>query len=195
MNTTEHELNRVSDRLSQMDDSELVRIAKLQLPYVTAAYEVLFQRYHKPLVKICYRYLRSMEEAEETVSDAMFKVFNNLVNFEERASFKTWVYKIAHNLALSKLRKKQLEMVDVDEAAYVEAEQTRGLVDESKQQIDKWLDTLSVEDRSIVVFRIVGGLEFSEIAHITEFKLSTVKMRYKRALEKVANSPSEFEKP
>ncbi|MDT0581518.1 sigma-70 family RNA polymerase sigma factor [Brumicola blandensis] len=185
MKATEHEHNRVSDRLSQMDDSELVRIAKLQLPYVTAAYEVLFHRYHKPLVKICYRYLRSMEEAEETVSDAMFNVFNNIAQFEQRASFKTWVYKIAHNLALSKLRKKQLDLVDMDEAAHVAAEQENDDTNDNKKHIDKWLDTLSIEDRSIIVFRVVGGLEFADIAHIVDQKLSTVKMRYKRALDKV----------
>ena len=186
MQATEHEKNRVSDRLSLLDDSELVRIAQLQLPYVTTAYEVLFHRYHKPLVKVSYRYLRSMEEAEETVSDTMFNVFNNIARFEQRASFKTWVYKIAHNLALTKLRKKQLDMVELDAAMHIPAEESADSIEEGQKQIDAWLDSLNVEDRSIIVFRVVGGLEFSEIADIVEQKLSTVKMRYKRALDKMA---------
>lgn len=185
MKSTEHGVDRVSDRLSQMDDAELVRIAQLQLPYVTAAYEVLFHRYHKPLVKVCYRYLRSMEEAEETVSDAMFNVFNNIVRFEQRASFKTWVYKITHNLALTRLRKKQLDTVDIDEASHLPAQEGGDMMSEGKEKVDKWLDTLSVEDRSIIVFRVVAGLEFAEIAEIIGQKLSTVKMRFKRALDKV----------
>ncbi|WP_412973303.1 sigma-70 family RNA polymerase sigma factor [Glaciecola sp. MF2-115] len=185
MKPTEHDKNRVSDRLSQFDDAELVRLAQLQLPYVTTAYEVLFHRYHKPLVKVCYRYLGSIEEAEETVSDAMFNVFNNIARFEQRASFKTWVYKIAHNLSLTKLRKKQLELVDLDEAKHVPIEEDEHTIEESKHIIDKWLQTLNIEDRSIVVFRVVGGLEFSEIAEIVELKLSAVKMRFKRALDKV----------
>ena len=49
------------------------------------------------------------------------------------------------------------------------------------------LDSLSIEDRTIVVFRVVGCLEFSEIAEIVEQKLSAVKMRFKRALEKHAS--------
>ena len=183
MQSTEHERDRVSDRLSLLEDSELVRIAQLQLPYVTAAYEVLFHRYHKRLVQVCYRYLGSIEEAEETVSDTMFNVFNNIAGFEQRASFKTWIYKIAHNLSLSKLRKKQLELVDLDEAAHVESNPTTNDYEQHKAKIDIWLNTLSLEDKSIVVFRIVGGLEFQEIAEIVDHKLSAVKMRFKRALD------------
>ncbi|MFQ3249354.1 MAG: RNA polymerase sigma-70 factor (ECF subfamily) [Glaciecola sp.] len=185
MKPTEHDKSRVSDRLSQFDDAELVRLAQLQLPYVTTAYEVLFHRYHKPLVKVCYRYLGSIEEAEETVSDAMFNVFNNISRFEQRASFKTWVYKIAHNLSFTRLRKKQLELVDLNNAKHVPITENENTIENSQHIIDKWLSSLSIEDKSIVVFRVVGGLEFREIAEIVEQKQSAVKMRFKRALDKV----------
>lgn len=188
MEPTEHDNNRVSDRLSQYEDAELVRIAQMQLPYVTTAYEVLFHRYHKPLVNICFRYLGSIEEAEETVSDTMFNVFNKLSRFEARSSFKTWVYKIAYNLSVTKLRKKQLELVNIDEAKDVPDTNDNNYLDEDNEQINKWLNTLSVRERSIVVFRVVGCLEFSEIAQIVEEKLSTVKMKYKRALDKMSET-------
>ena len=96
MNDLENEVIRLSDRLSQLSDDELVRIAKLQLPYVTTAYETIFHRYHKKLLQICFRYLKSAEEAEETVNDTLLIVFNKINQFEERAKFRTWVYKIAH---------------------------------------------------------------------------------------------------
>lgn len=187
MEIPEHDKHRVSERLSQFDDKELVRLAKLQLPYVTAAYEVLFHRYHRPLIRVCYRYLGSLEEAEETVSDTMLNVFNHIARFEQRASFKTWIYKIAHNLSNTRLRKKQLEYVNIDEAKDVPAEDDVNDNDENQHKMDAWLSSLSVEDRTIVVFRVVGCLEFSEIAEIVEQKLSTVKMRFKRALEKHAS--------
>jgi len=187
MELAEHDTNRVSDRLSQYEDAELVRIAQMQLPYVTTAYEVLFHRYHKPLVKICFRYLGSVEEAEETVSDTMFNVFNKLSRFEARSSFKTWVYRIAYNLSVTRLRKKQLELVDINEAK--EVADTKGVIEstEDNQQVTQWLNTLSVRERSIVVFRVVGCLEFAEIAQIVDEKLSTVKMKYKRALDKMSD--------
>lgn len=190
MKTPENEKNLVSDRLLQLDDLELVRIASFQLPYVTTAYEVLFHRYHNKLIQICYRYLDSKEEAEEAVNDTMLNVFNNLKRFEQRASFKTWIYRIAYNQALTRLRKKKLDQVDLDEAENVILEDASEDLTERSSQLNHMLARLSLEERSIVVFRIAGDLEFNDIALIVEQKLSTVKMRYKRALEKMAGTVS-----
>ena len=191
MNDLENEVIRLSDRLSQLSDDELVRIAKLQLPYVTTAYETIFHRYHKKLLQICFRYLKSAEEAEETVNDTLLIVFNKINQFEERAKFRTWVYKIAHNQALTRLRKKQAEHVELNEALpEIEKHEEQSQQDHTneQQQLNKLLDLLSLEERSIVVFRMTGNLEFSEISQILDVKLSAVKMRYKRALEKMAVS-------
>ena len=186
MTISENDNVRISDRLSQLDDAELVRITRMQLPYVTTGYEVLFHRYHKKLMQVCYRYLGSTEEAEEAVNDTMLNVFNSLDRFEDRSSFKTWIYRIAHNQALTRLRKKQLQKVNLDEAKDVAAQETRNFALDKDGQINQMLAKLSLEERSIVVFRIAGDLEFSDIAHVVDQKLSTVKMRYKRALEKMA---------
>ena len=191
MNDLENEVIRLSDRLSQLSDDELVRIAKLQLPYGTTAYETIFHRYHKKLLQICFRYLKSAEEAEETVNDTLLIVFNKINQFEERAKFRTWVYKIAHNQALTRLRKKQAEHVELNEALpEIEKHEEQSQQDHTneQQQLNKLLDLLSLEERSIVVFRMTGNLEFSEISQILDVKLSAVKMRYKRALEKMAVS-------
>lgn len=188
MTVSENDNNRVSDRMSLLDDSELVRIARFQLPYVTAAYEVLFHRYHSKLLQVCYRYLDSKEEAEEAVNDTMLNVFNRLSQFEERASFKTWIYRIAYNQALSRLRKKQLDTVALEEAENIAVHEPLTESVKENGKLDHVLAQLSLEERSIVVFRIAGDLEFAEIAHVVDQKLSTVKMRYKRALEKMASN-------
>ena len=190
MQTPENKKNLVSDRLSQLEDSEIVRLASLQLPYVTTAYEVLFHRYHNKLIQICYRYLDSTEEAEEAVNDTMLNVFNNLKRFEQRASFKTWIYRIAYNQALTRLRKKKLDQVDLDETHEEVSDDTSDDSTDRSSQLNSMLERLSLEERSIVVFRIAGDLEFNDIALIVDQKLSTVKMRYKRALEKMAGSAS-----
>ncbi|BFT32217.1 RNA polymerase sigma factor SigX [Alteromonas sp. D210916BOD_24] len=189
MNDLENENIRLSDRLSQLSDDELVRIAKLQLPYVTTAYEAIFHRYHQKLLQVCFRYLKSAEEAEETVSDTLLIVFNKLNQFEERASFKTWLYRIAHNQALTRLRKKQAEYVELDEAlSEIDHDSAKGVEGHNteQQQLNKLLDMLTIEERSIVVFRMTGNLEFAEISQVLDLKLSAVKMRYKRTLEKMA---------
>jgi RNA polymerase sigma-70 factor (ECF subfamily) len=186
-NTRQHK-SLVSERLSKLDDDELVRIARIQLPYVTTAYEVIFHRYHTKLIQVCFRYLGSIEEAEEAVSDTMLNVFNSIQRFEGRSSFKTWIYRIAHNQSLNRLRKKQLLLASMDEADFIDEEQCEIESFEKNEQINRWLAKLNVEERSIVIFRIVSGLKFSEIAEIVDQNLSSVKMRYKRALEKITNN-------
>jgi RNA polymerase sigma-70 factor (ECF subfamily) len=185
MKNTRPVVSGVSERLSQLDDNELVRIARIQLPYVTTAYEVIFHRYHSKLIQVCFRYLASIEEAEEIVSDTMLNVFNNIHRFEGRSSFKTWIYRIAYNQSLNRLRKKQLTLVSIDEADFIAEESDESVLFEDNEKVDLWLSKLSVEERSIVVFRIISGLKFSEISEIVDQNLSTVKMRYKRALEKI----------
>lgn len=59
---------------------------------------------------------------EETAQDALLKVLDNLNSFEGRSQFTTWAYKIAVNLALSKLRRRQWQDVSLDELVGEDAE-------------------------------------------------------------------------
>lgn len=180
--------NLISQRLSKLDDNELIRIARIQLPYVTSAYEIIFHRYHSKLIQVCFRYLGSIEEAEEAVSDTMLNVFNSIHRFEGRSSFKTWIYRIAHNQSLNRLRKKQLLLTSMEEGVLVADDNIDPQFYDENEQLNLLLSKLSIEERSIVVFRIVSDLQFNEIAEIVGQKLSAVKMCYKRALEKMANT-------
>jgi RNA polymerase sigma-70 factor (ECF subfamily) len=188
MKHTRRNVSLVSDRLSKLEDDELIRIARIQLPYVTTAYEAIFHRYHKKLIQVCFRYLGSIEEAEEAVNDTMLNVFNSIQRFEGRSSFKTWIYRIAHNQSLNRLRKKQLLLTTMEEGYLVADENNDPKSFDENEQMNIALAKLSIEERSIVVFRIVSELQFSEIADIVDQNLSTVKMRYKRAIEKMAGN-------
>ena len=187
MKHTRHNVSLVSDRLSKLDDDELIRIARIQLPYVTTAYEAIFHRYHSKLIQVCFRYLGSIEEAEEAVNDTMLNVFNSIQRFEGRSSFKTWIYRIAHNQSLNRLRKKQLLLSPLEDGYLVPDENIDPKSFDQNEQMNIALAKLSIEERSIVVYRIVSDLQFSEISEIVGQNLSTVKMRYKRALEKMAS--------
>ncbi|MEJ5223171.1 MAG: RNA polymerase sigma factor [Anaerolineales bacterium] len=59
---------------------------------------------------------------EETAQDALLKILDNLHTFEGRSQFTTWAYKIAVNLALSKLRRRQWQDVSLDELVGEEAD-------------------------------------------------------------------------
>lgn len=175
-------------RLTELPDDELIAIARRQLPHVTTAYEVLVKRYQERLQRTCNRYLCSFHDAEEAVHETLLRVFHHLPGFKGDSSFKTWLFRIAHNESMNVLRKRKdhLNVDDVDldsesEGAPANALETVVM----NRQVEQMLRQLSQEDRTVVVFRTVAELEFQEIADILQQNLSTVKMRYQRAIEKL----------
>ena len=157
------------------------------MPHVTLAYEVLMKRYQDALMRTCTRYLGSLHDAEEVVHEVMLKVFHGLARFKGESSFKTWLYRIAHNESMSYLRKRkdQLDLDSVSEDDYLSTDQHSVEMDVMGQRLDRWIGRLGLEDKTIVVYRAIAELEFKEIAEIMDMNLSAVKMRYQRALEKL----------
>ena len=120
--------------------------------------------------------------------ETLLRVFHHLPGFKGDSSFKTWLFRIAHNESMNVLRKRKdhLNVDDVDldiesEGAPANALETVVM----NRQVEQMLRQLSQDDRTVVVFRTVAELEFQEIADILQQNLSTVKMRYQRAIEKL----------
>ena len=174
-------------QLAEKSDQQLVAIARRQLPHVTLAYEVLMRRYQDALIRTCTRYLNSVEDAEEVVHEVMLKVFHGLARFKGESSFKTWLYRIAHNESMTCLhkRKVQLPLEAVNEDDHLATEQHDVERDVMGMRLDRWISKLGQEDKTIVVYRAIAELEYQEIADIVNMNLSAVKMRYQRALEKL----------
>ncbi|MEJ2418517.1 MAG: sigma-70 family RNA polymerase sigma factor [Exilibacterium sp.] len=173
-------------RLFHLSDSELLEISRRELPYVTIAYEALISRYQSRIKNICYRYTSCSEEAEEITQEVMLKVFHSIREFRGNSSFKTWLYRIAYNEAASALRcQKQILHIEYDGVECESDTPERQQNNSEEQRVNQWLKQLDAMDRSIVVFRCTEDLTYNEIAIIVGLKLSAVKMRYQRALEKL----------
>jgi len=174
-------------RLSERDDEALVGIARRQLPHVTLAYEILMRRYQDRLMRSCTRYLGNEADAEEAVHEIMLRVFHGLVKFKGESSFKTWLFRIAYNESMSMLRKRKYhdDFDSIEESVEEDHDKTEVEQGVMAMRVDRWLHKLDEEDRTIVVFRVIAELEYKEIAEIVDMKLSAVKMRFQRAMEKL----------
>jgi RNA polymerase sigma-70 factor (ECF subfamily) len=70
-----------------------------------AAYAEIVRRYHPALVRVAAAHVRSASLAEEVAQDAWLAVLNGLERFEERSSFRTWLFTIVANLAKTRGRR------------------------------------------------------------------------------------------
>jgi len=184
-------MNKQSD-IRDIDDEQLVALAKVQLPYQMEAYEELMRRHQQKLYALCLKTVGYAEDAEDITQEVMLKVFHSLKGFSGDAKLTTWLYSIASNACLDHLRKRQ--RAAIFSAPMYEGEQVavHDTVDD-KIQADKALACLEEQDRLIINLRYTVGLSLEEIAEALNMKSSAAKMRFYRAMDKLRAILSEGE--
>ena len=161
-----------------------------------AAFEELFRRHRRRVALIASRFFRHREQIEEVVQESFAKAFFALGEFSNRQaeSFGAWLSRIAFNVCYDELRRlkrrpeSSLSDLDEDEAAGLRsragaAHSSRGVESEaaSRELAAKLLSRLSPEDRLVLVMLDVEGLSTAEIAEVTGWSVSKVKVRAHRA--------------
>src|ERR1700675_4913867 len=73
------------------------------------AFRVLVERHSHNVFRLAYRMTGNQHDAEEVVQEAFLRAYQKLGQFAARANFGTWVYRIAANYAIDRLRKRQKE--------------------------------------------------------------------------------------
>jgi RNA polymerase sigma factor (sigma-70 family) len=170
-------------RPTDTDDTLLDRIASGD----HGAYAVLLHRYRDRVMNLCHRMLAQREEAEEAASDAFLRAYRALPRFENRARFSTWLYRITHNVCLSRLakRKREPEFLPLDDDAdLVWTEDDAAISLENAEltvRIDAALASMRPEYAEVLTLFYREDQGYDEIALITNLPLGTVKNRLHRA--------------
>jgi len=122
--------------------------------------------------------------AEDVTQETIIKAWRNLDSYRGDASLRRWVLRIAHNTAVSTLRRIRDTAIDPTELP----ERSVGITTERRVEgfagVEALSDALAELDdltRSSVVVREVEGLSYSEIAELLEVPMPTVKTRLLRA--------------
>jgi RNA polymerase sigma-70 factor (ECF subfamily) len=131
----------------------------------------------------------SREEAEDVVQEAFIQAFVKLDSFRGKSAFYTWLYRIGFNAAISRRRRKRVE-VSVEQNREVtgdepvddgEAPGDRLLRAEQIDQVHLALGALSEEHRAILVLREMEGCCYETISEILDLPVGTVRSRLHRA--------------
>ena len=172
--------------ISDADVVDLVRAGEIAL------YELLMRRYNQRLFRVIRSVVVSDEEAEDVLQEAWVRAYEHLDQFAGRASFATWVTRIAFYEALARSRKdKRWEPLQDREGAIVSAAERRQRTSETPetqamrsqvgQILQSAVDALPNVYRSVFVLREVEQLNTSETAECLELSEEAVKTRLHRA--------------
>jgi RNA polymerase sigma-70 factor (ECF subfamily) len=147
----------------------------------TEAFNVLVRRWEKPIYNFIVRMISDRDEAMDICQDCFMKAYRELRTLKDRDRFSAWLYRIAHNACLSRLRKtygKTWVELDPDaESPHVPAE--------NRLAVEKALEQLPDDQREVVILKVFQSLKFDEIALIQDAPVSTVKSRLYMAFEKL----------
>lgn len=170
--------------------------AQLMLRYRggdVAAFEQLYARYKGPL----YRYLLHRCQPKGAAVDVFQEVWSRLIThrerYEVRASFKTYLYRIAHHCAIDHYRRNkradQMDDIDAHSETLAEVGHEQPEAQASQMQLENTFQQALAElpDEQRVVFLLAeeGGLALKEIAEVIGAPIETVKSRLRYALAKL----------
>lgn len=172
---------------NKSDDSALV-YAALADP---EAFGTLMRRYEQPLLRYVRRILGcTREDAEEVVQETFIKAYENLNDFDTDLAFSSWIYRIAHNTAVSAWRKARVRphgnAVDVDDEALarlVADEDIVRTVDHRllRERVATVIERMDEKYRTVLVLRYMEDMDYGAIADITQKPIGTVATLLNRA--------------
>ncbi len=186
-----------SDALLLMSDEDL--IGQFQAGTVEA-FNILVDRYSERLMHYLYGFLSDRKLCEDLLQETFLRLYRNRHSYRRIATFSTWLYTIAGNLARSEYRKRQskrrrmysIQSVNLDNEEYELAIPNESLSPDRHTEstlqdkyIQKALDAIPSYFREVVVLRNIQQLSYDEIAKITGLPMGTVKSRINRGRTKL----------
>jgi len=168
-----------------MTDATLVRRV---LDGDTAAFTMLVDRHAAACTRFAIRMLANREDAEDAVQDSFLRAYRSLARYEERQAFRTWLFQILVNrcrtAAVRRQRRQRMFLVD-DNAVASASVQPAAESTELRAELRRAIDALDPDQREAFLLKHVELLSYDEMAEATGVGVSALKMRVKRACDRM----------
>lgn len=171
--------------LHSMTDALLVRRV---LDGDPRAFTTLVDRHLQPCLRFATRMLGSRHDAEDATQEALLRAYRALVTYDPESSFRTWLFAILVNRCRTAMlqRSRYLRRVLTDNDAMLGAVSgDGGLSAELRVEIERALAQLEPEQREAFLLKHVEQLGYEEMSAVTGVGVSALKMRVKRACERL----------
>ncbi|QDU79542.1 ECF RNA polymerase sigma-E factor [Polystyrenella longa] len=156
------------------------------------AFDQLILRYQDRLFNTLLRMFNSEQDAQDAVQEAFVQVFQKLHTFQGKSQFYSWLCRIAINNVLTQKRKRKLATTSLEtakEKAGIEPDDHNREshpshqleTSENQSAIQRALNELADDQRTVIVLKEIEGLKYEEIAEIIDCPVGTVRSRIHRA--------------
>lgn len=171
----------------------------------TESFAVLVERHQERLIRLCHRLLGDAEAARDAAQEVLLKAFRKAGSFKPRGQVYTWLYRIAVNHCLHRLRRRKLvrflplseagtsppgTSADVPDSAFDPADDApdaarRLAARERWRRTRELIDKLPAGQRAVLVLAKFEGLSYREIAETLDITEGAVESRLFRAMQRL----------
>ncbi len=162
----------------------------------TAAFELLVLRYQHTILRLAQRMTRNAEDAKDITQEAFVHAYRSLGSFQRQSSFSTWLYRIAVNLCLSRLKAARRDdpmAFDGDLPDLREDSLATLLTSERDRALAAAIEDLPPQQRATLTLRVYQGLSHREIADVLDCAEGTAKANYFHAIRTLQRKLKAFQ--
>ena len=170
------------------------------------AFRALVERHGRALFRLAYRMTGNEQDAEDVVQESFLRAYRQLARFDERASFGTWLYRIAANCSLDLVRSRkrrganaapamaagagagepnELDLAIMNLASPDPTPERAALSTEVRDRVTEAMNDLSATERTAFVLRHFEGMCIEEVSRVLECQPGAAKHSVFRAVQKL----------
>ena len=163
------------------------------------AFTGLMRRYQERVYRIARRMVGNHEDADDIAQETFVKAYLALGDFRNDSTFFTWLYRIAVNLSLNAIRRRQIRAYLQESELLARflpgGEQPDHVLEglESEQRLQEAMNGLPEKQRTVFVLRFFEDLPYEEISEILKTSVGGLKANYHHAIRKIREQVSDVE--
>ncbi|WP_299334329.1 sigma-70 family RNA polymerase sigma factor [uncultured Psychroserpens sp.] len=159
----------------------------------TNAFSILVDNYKDLVFTLALRMLKNREEAEEVAQDTFIKTYRSLDRFKGDSKFSTWIYRVAYNTCLDRIKKnkKHLNDVEINEFTAHQVKTMDTALDqietkEREEAIQRCIKRLPSQDSFLLTLYYFDDLSLDDISQIVGITVNSIKVKLFRCRKKLA---------
>ena len=152
-----------------------------------AAFEIIYERYHRRTYSLCLRMTSSPTEAEDLTQEVFIQLFRKIGSFRGDSAFSTWLHRLTVNQVLMHFRRRSVKNEKTSEDGEMPEQTVVGSGNPSKMQVvdrialKKAIGELPNGYRNVFILHDVQGFEHEEVARIMGISVGTSKSQLHKA--------------